>query len=35
MPFFNLKVFGSNKTKGTKQDSQNQLGSPMLKRGEP
>ena len=31
----NLKVFGSNKTKGHKQDSQNRLWSPMPEGGEP
>ena len=30
----NLKVFGSNKTKETKQDSQNQLRSPVSEGGE-
>jgi hypothetical protein len=31
----NFKVFGSNKTKETKQDSQNWLWSPMSEGGEP
>ena len=31
----NLKVFGSNKTKGPKQDYQNWLRSPMSEGGEP
>ena len=31
----NIKVFGSNKTKGPKQVSQNQLRSPILEGGEP
>ena len=30
-----LKVFGSNKTKGPKQDNQNRLRSPMPEGGEP
>jgi hypothetical protein len=30
----NLKVFGSKKTKGPKQDSQNRLWSPMPEGGE-
>jgi len=31
----NLKVLGSNKAKGPKQDSQNRLRSPMPEVGEP
>jgi len=30
-----IKSFGSNKTKGPKQDPQNQLKSPMSEEGEP
>jgi hypothetical protein len=33
-PKYNLKVFGSKKTKGPKQDSQNRLWSPMPEGGE-
>jgi hypothetical protein len=31
----NLKLFGSNKTKGHKQDRQNLIRSPMREEGEP
>jgi len=32
---YNLKIFGSKKTKGPKQDNQNLLRSPMSGGGEP